>query len=87
MVPSIVLGILFLIAIMVAIPYVLRQNEKAGILSMCVLGIIVLYTALDAVNNISVIMGFHVTYQVVHKILSSANNVTGRLAGTGDSLC
>jgi hypothetical protein len=87
MVPSMVLGILFLIAVMVAIPYLFHQNEKAGIISMIVMGIIVLYTALDAMNNISAIMGFYETYHVAHRILSSTNNVTGELVGTGESLC
>jgi hypothetical protein len=87
MVPSMVLGILFLIAVMVAIPYLFHQNEKAGVISMIVMGIIVLYTALDAVNNISAIMGFYETYHVAHRILSSTNNVTGELVGTGESLC
>ncbi len=87
MVPSMILGNLFLIGVMVAIPFILRQNEKTGLLSMIILGIIVLYTALDAVNDISVIMGFSETYQVAHRILSSANNVTGKIAGTGKSLC
>lgn len=87
MVPSMALGILFLIGVMVAIPYIFRQNEKAGFLSMLIMGFIVLYTALDAVNNVSAIMGFAETYQVAHRILSSANNVTGKLAGTGESLC
>jgi hypothetical protein len=86
-VPSMVLGIFVLIGVMVAIPYLFRQNEKAGLLSMFLMGLIVLYTALDAVNNVSVILGFDETYQVAHRILSSTNNVTGRLAGTGESLC
>jgi hypothetical protein len=87
MVPSMVLGILGLIGIMIAIPYLFRQNEKAGLLSMIILGLIVLYTALDAVNNVSVILRFQETYQVSHRILSSVNNITGQLAGTGNSRC
>jgi hypothetical protein len=87
MVPSMVLGILFLIAVMVAIPYLFHQNEKTGVISMIIMGLIVLYTALDAVNNISAILGLYQTYHVAHGILSSTNNVTGELAGTGESLC
>jgi multisubunit Na+/H+ antiporter MnhB subunit len=87
MVPSMVLGVLFLIAVMVAIPYLFRQNEKPGVISMVIMGLIVLYTALDAVNNISAIMGFYETYNAAHGILSSTNNVTGELVGTGESLC
>jgi hypothetical protein len=87
MVPSMVLGILFLIAVMVAIPFMFQQNEKAGSISMIIMGLIVLYTAFDAVNNISAIMGFYETYHVAHGILSSTNNVTGELVGTGKSHC
>ncbi len=87
MVPSMVLGILGLIGIMIAIPYLFRQNEKAGLLSMIILGLFVLYTAFDAVNDVSVILRFQETYQVSHRILSSVNNVTGQLAGTGKSRC
>ncbi len=87
MAPSMVLGILFLIVVMVAIPYLFHQNEKAGLISTLVMGLIVLYTALDAVNNISAIMGFYETYHAAHAILSSTNNVTGNIVGTGESLC
>jgi multisubunit Na+/H+ antiporter MnhB subunit len=87
MVPSMVLGVLFLIAVMIAIPYLFQQNEKTGLISMIVMGVIVLYTALDAVNNISAILGFYETYNAAHGILSSTNNVTGEIVGTGKSLC
>jgi hypothetical protein len=87
MVPSMVLGILFLIAVMVFIPYIFQQNENAGFISMLLMGIIVLYTALDAVNNVSAIMGFYETYHLSHGILSSTNNVTGNIVGTGESRC
>jgi hypothetical protein len=87
MVPSMVLGILFLIAVMVAIPYLFRQNEKAGFVSTFVMGLIVLYTAFDAVNNISAILGLYETYHVAHGILTETNNVTGNIVGTGESLC
>jgi multisubunit Na+/H+ antiporter MnhB subunit len=87
MVPSMVLGVLFLIAVMIAIPYLFQQNEKTGLISMIVMGVIVLYTALDAMNNISAILGFYETYNAAHGILSSTNNVTGEIVGTGKSLC
>ena len=87
MIPCMVLGILLLIPVMVAIPYIFRQNEKLGVISMILMGVIVLYTALDAVNNISAIMGYYETYQAAHGILSSANNATGELIGTGKSNC
>lgn len=87
MVPTMVLGILLLIPVMAAIPYIFGQNEKAGLISMVLMGIIVLYTALDAVNNVSAIMGFYETYNAAHGILSSTNNVTGNIVGTGESLC
>ena len=87
MVPCMVLGILSLIPVMVAIPCLLHQNEKPGLLSVLVMGCIVVYTAFDALNNVSVIMGYHQTYLFAHAILDTTNNVTGTIAGTGDSLC
>lgn len=87
MAPCMVLGILALLPVMTAIPFIFRQNEKPGILSVLVMGCIVLYTALDAVNNISVILGYHQTYLVAHAVMDTANNVTGTVAGTGESLC
>ncbi|MBP1928893.1 hypothetical protein J2741_001440 [Methanolinea mesophila] len=87
MIPCMFLGIFAMVAVMVAIPYVFRQNEKLGVVSMILMGVIVLYTALDAVNNISAIMGYYETYQAAHGILSSANNATGELIGTGKSYC
>jgi hypothetical protein len=87
MVPTMVLGILLLIPVMVAIPYIFGQNEKAGLISMILMGIIVLYTAFDAVNNISAIMGFYETYHAAHRVLSETNNVTGNIVGTGESHC
>jgi hypothetical protein len=87
MVPCMVLGILTMIVVMVAIPYIFRQNENLGVISMILMGLIVLYTALDAVNNISAIMGYYEAYQAAHGILSSTNNVTGNIVGTGESYC
>ena len=87
MIPCMILGILALPPVMVAIPFIFRQNERPSILSVLVLGCIVLYTAFDAVNNISVILGYHQTYLVAHAILDTTNNVTGTIAGTGESLC
>jgi hypothetical protein len=87
MVPCTVLGILALLPLMVAIPCIFRQNERPGLLSVLVLGCIVAYTALDAVNNVSAIMGYHHLYLFVHTVLDTTNNVTGNVVGTGDSLC
>jgi hypothetical protein len=87
MVPCMLLGILALLPVMVAIPYIFRQNEKPGLLSMLVLGCIVAYTAFDAINNVSAIMGYHHAYLVAHAILDTTNNVTGNVVGTGNSLC
>ena len=87
MVPCMVLGVLALIPVMIAIPYIFRQNEKLGIIPMILMGIIVLYTFLDAVNNISAIMGYYEAYQAAHGILTPANNATGQLLGTGESYC
>jgi len=87
MVPCMVLGILALLPLMVAIPCIFRQNERPGLLSVLILGCIVAYTALDAVNNMSAIMGYHHLYFFAHTVLDTTNNVTGNVVGTGDSLC
>ncbi len=87
MVPSMVLGILALLPVMVAIPYILRQNEKLGLFSALFLGCIVTYTTFDAVNNISAIMGYQEAYLIAHSILDTTNNVTGTALGTGASFC
>ncbi len=87
MVPCMLLGILALFPLMVAIPYIFRQNEKPGLLSVLVLGCIVVYTAFDALNNVSAIMGYDQAYLVAHAVLDTTNNVTGNIVGTGDSLC
>ena len=87
MVPCMALGTMMLIPVMVAIPYILRQNERFGLASVLVLGCIVAYTALDAANNVSAIMGFDGTYALSHCILTATNNVTGNIVGTGESLC
>lgn len=87
MVPCMVLGILSLISVMVVIPYLLHQNEKAGTASVLLMGCIVAYTAFDAINNVAAIMGYYEMYQTAHAVLSTTNNATGNLAGTGESLC
>jgi ABC-type phosphate transport system permease subunit len=85
--PTMVLGILALLPLMVAIPYIFRQNEKPGLISVLVLGCIVSYTVFDALNDVSAIMGYHHAYLLAHALLDSANNVTGNVVGTGASLC
>jgi len=87
MIPCMLLGILALLPLMVAIPYIFRQNENPGLLSVLVLGIIVAYTAFDAVNNVAAIMGYDEVYLAAHSVLATTNNVTGNIAGTGDSHC
>jgi glucan phosphoethanolaminetransferase (alkaline phosphatase superfamily) len=87
MVPSMVLGILALLPLMVAIPYIFRQNERPGLLSVVVLGCIVAYTAFDALNDLSIILGYQHAYLIAHAVLDTTNNVTGNVAGTGPSLC
>jgi hypothetical protein len=87
MVPCMILGVLALLPLMVAIPYIFRQNEHPGLLSVLVLGFIVAYTAFDAVNNVAAIMGYHQAYLVAHAVLDTTNNVTGNIVGTGDSRC
>ena len=48
MVPCMVLGVLALLPLMVAVPYIFRQNERPGLASVLVLSCIVAYTAPDA---------------------------------------
>ena len=72
---------------MVAIPYLSRQNERPGLASVLVLSCIVAYTALDAANNVAAILGYHHIYLFAHTALSTVSNVTGTIAGTGESLC
>lgn len=87
MVPCMAYGIFFLLPVMMAIPYILRQNETPGLLSMLILGCIVAYTASDAVNNIAAILHYQQVYQLAHAVLSTTNNATGTTVGTGESLC
>jgi hypothetical protein len=87
MLPCMVLGVLSLLPVMVAIPFIFHQNEKPGIISVLVLGCIVAYTAFDALNNISAILHYQQAYQLAHAILDTTNNATGKVVGTGDSLC
>ena len=86
-VPCMVFGVFFLLPVMMAIPFIFGQNEQPGLLSVLVLGCIVLYTFLDAANNISAIMGYHHIYLFAHAALDATNNATGNVVGTGDSLC
>ena len=86
-VPSMALGILALLPLMVAIPFIFRQNEKLGLIPVLIMGCIVAYTAFDAVNDVSAILGYRQAYLVAHAVLSSTNNVTGSVVGTGRSLC
>lgn len=87
MVPCMFFGIFSLLPVMIAVPHIFRQNERPGLLSVLVLGCIVIYTALDAVNNISAIMGYHHIYLFAHTVMDTTNNVTGTLIGTGESHC
>ncbi len=87
MVPCMAVGVLDLLPLMVAVPYVFRQNEQPGTASVLVLSCIVAYTALDAANNVAAVLGYHDLYVFAHSALSAANNVTGTIAGTGELLC
>ena len=87
MVPCMVMGVLALLPLMVAIPYLFRQNERPGLASVLVLTCIVAYTALDAANNVAALLGYHHIYLFAHSALSTVSNVTGNIAGTGESLC
>jgi hypothetical protein len=87
MIPAMLLGVLGLLPLMIAIPYALRQNERLGLLSVICLGAIVSYTAFDAVNDVSAVMGFQHAYLLAHSVLDTTNNVSGTILGTGPSLC
>jgi len=87
MVPCMVMGVLALLPLMVAIPYLFRQNERPGLASVLVHTCIVAYTALDAANNVAALLGYHHIYLFAHSALSTVSNVTGTIAGTGESLC
>ncbi|WAC05872.1 MAG: hypothetical protein OS112_04380 [Methanoregula sp.] len=87
MVPCMVLGILSLLPLMVAVPYLFGQEERPGLASVLVLSCIVAYTALDAANNVAAIFGYHDIYFFAHSAMSTVSNVTGTIAGTGESLC
>jgi hypothetical protein len=87
MIPCMILGIFSLVPLMVAIPFIPGQNERPGLFSQLALGCIVAYTALDAANNISAILGYHHLYLFAHTVLDTANNVSGNVVGTGESLC
>ena len=87
MVPSMILGILGLLLLMVAIPYLLHQNARPGLLSVAILSCIVVYTAFDAVNDVSAVLGYHNAYLIAHLVVDTTNNVTGSALGTGPSQC
>jgi hypothetical protein len=87
MIPCMILGILSLLPLMVIIPYLFGQNERPGVISVLLMGCIVAYTAFDAANNISAIFGYYEMYHAAHAVLSTTNNATGNIAGTGESLC
>ena len=87
MAPTMILGVLSLLPLMVAVPYILRENERPGFLSMLILGCIVVYTAFDALNDVSAIMGYQHAYLLAHALLDTTNNVTGSIVGTGASAC
>jgi len=87
MVPSMLLGILALLPLMVAVPYILRQNERPGLLSVLILSLIVAYTVFDAINDVSAVTGLRNAYLIAHAVLDTANNVSGTALGTGSSLC
>jgi len=87
MVPCMVLGILVLLPVMIAIPYIFRQNENPGFISVLLMGCLVAYTAFDALNNMSAVLGYFDLYHAAHAILSTTNNATGKILGTGESFC
>jgi hypothetical protein len=62
-------------------------EPRPGLASVLVLSCIVAYTALDAANNVAAILGYHHIYLFAHSALSTTNNITGTIAGTGESLC
>jgi hypothetical protein len=88
MIPSMVLGLVLLVPFMITIPYVFKQNARMEPLSMLIMGCIVLYTFLDALNNITLLLGYHnIYYMAVHPIVITLNDITGTIVGTGASIC
>lgn len=86
MIPSMIIGILLLP--MIAIPYVFKQNARMEPLSMLIMGCIVVYTFLDALNNITMLLGYYnIYYMAIHPIMIVINDITGTVAGTGTSIC
>jgi hypothetical protein len=71
---------------MVAMPCILRQNEKPGLLSVLMPGCIVAYMNYDAVNNVSAIMGSPLIPGSPSRPRYHQYG-TGNIVGTGDSLC
>ena len=71
MIPTMICGIIGLVAIMVVIPYILKQNQKIGITSSCILFSFVVFVFLDALNDVSLLFHIQPTYTVSHAILTS----------------
>lgn len=87
MVPCMALGVVAILPCMVAIPYVFRQNEPPGNLTVLVLGCIAACTTLDAVNNRSVLPGNQNLLFWVRTVFGTTTTVTGTVAGTTESSC
>jgi hypothetical protein len=86
MIPCMIMGIPALFPVMGAVPYLIRQNESPGFLSVLVPGCIAACTAFDAANIISAVMEYHGLYLFAPTVLDTPNKVTGNIAGTRESL-
>ena len=69
--PTMICGITGLVVIMIAVPYILKQNQKVGFLSSCVLFSLVGFVFLDALNDVSLLFHIQPTYTISHAILTS----------------
>lgn len=69
------------------IPCIFCENERPDLLPVIMLALIIIHTAFDAVNNVAVIRGYDLAYNVAHVVLSTTNIVSGTFVGTGDSIC
>lgn len=81
----IILTSLFLISIMIFIPYLMEENERIGIWATTFLLIIVLAMAFDAVNDIAGTVGIYwlndLMVAIVRMGYTSVSTVTGTSSG------
>jgi hypothetical protein len=74
--PGILFGMTILILGMISIPYLFRQNETISLYPSLIMGCIMTYTLLDAINDMAVILMQHEIYAFVHEITLILNYIT-----------